>query len=77
MAIDVLTRKEHSIFPHPAYAFGFAKQWIFSEPFDTRPIDFSADGQWGVADVDSNAKEAFEFLSTLLKEAKNADRTGT
>jgi hypothetical protein len=46
MAVDVLVHPDNTAFPHPAYAIGLAKQWIFSEPFDTRPIDLAPDGEW-------------------------------
>ena len=46
MAIDVLVRGDTSNFPHPAYVIGLATDWVFAEPFDTRPIDFSAEGEW-------------------------------
>lgn len=48
-------------FPSPAYVTGFAKEWIFSGPFDTWPIDYAPEGDWG-PQVDENAAEALPAL---------------
>jgi hypothetical protein len=45
MAVDVLIRPDASAFPHPGYVIGLSAEWIFGEPFDTRPIDFSPEGR--------------------------------
>lgn len=37
-AVDLLARQA-SIFPHAVYAIGLAQGSVFTEPFDTRPID--------------------------------------
>lgn len=44
--LDTLSRSE-TIFPHPAYAIGFRKGWIFEAPFDTWPISLSLEEAWG------------------------------
>ena len=46
-ATDVLTRPHASSFPVSAYLLGFFSEWIFEQPFDTRPIDLRPDGIWG------------------------------
>jgi hypothetical protein len=38
-AADALRGPSDSEYPHSAYAIGLRKEWLFEEPFDTRPID--------------------------------------
>ncbi len=38
-AIDQLIPRSPSIFPHPAYFIGLAPGWLFSQPFQTRPVE--------------------------------------
>lgn len=45
--IDILARPEASIFPYSAYLIGLSSQWLFEQPFDTRPIDLFPEGEWG------------------------------
>ena len=75
MAVDVLVHPDDSAFPHPAYAIGLAKQWIFSEPFDTRPIDFVPDGEWTSQLSPERTEEAIAFMSSRLKFDEHKDRT--
>ena len=63
-ASDILARPEASIFPVSAYVVGFSSEWLFNEPFDTRPIDLRPDGEWGDS-VDMLEPEA---LVQLLRE---------
>jgi hypothetical protein len=76
MAIDVLVRSDNSIFPHPAYVIGLAADWVFNEPFDTRPIDFSPEGEWQIAVSEELVGAALEYVASLLDKADDADRTG-
>lgn len=46
-AIDTLARSQDSIFPESAYLIGLSSDWLFSQPFDTWPIQLSAQGDWG------------------------------
>ena len=39
MALDALIGRSPSRFPYSAYMIGMMGEWIFTEPFDTRPID--------------------------------------
>lgn len=77
MALDVLVCGNASAFPHPAYAIGLTKAWIFNEPFDIRPIDFSAEGEWTIPMSGDQAAAAIEYLSSLLDQADDENRTGT
>ncbi len=60
-ASDILARPEASVFPFSAYVVGFSSEWLFNEPFDTRPIDFRPDGEWG-GSIDMLEPEAFAQL---------------
>jgi len=77
MAVDVLLRPEASSFPHPAYVIGLRRSWIFEAPFDTRPIDFVAEGSWAVAPPPERTAEALNFMLSLFEPEIDADRTGT
>ena len=77
MAIDVLVRPVNSIFPYPAYVIGLSGQWIFEEPFDTRPITFNAAGNWQSEVPSERTAEAIEFMLSLFEPGDHADRTGT
>ena len=77
VAIDVLVRPGDSIFPYPAYVIGLSGQWIFEEPFDTRPITFNAAGDWQAEVSAERTTEAIEFMLSLFKQGDHADRTGT
>lgn len=62
--IDLLARPDASLFPVSAYVIGLSSEWLFDQPFDTRPVDLVPDGEWG---------EIFELfdegaLVELLKE---------
>lgn len=76
MAIDALIRPDASAFPHPGYVIGLSTEWIFSEPFDTRPIDFCPDGEWRIETYGAQVGAAFEYLFTILEQG-DADRTST
>ena len=73
MAIDVLVRSDTSIFPHPAYVIGLAADWVFDEPFDTRPIDFSAEGEWQLPVSGDQVDAALEYVVALLDKADDAN----
>jgi ubiquitin-protein ligase len=66
MAIDVLVRSDASAFPHPAYVIGLSAEWLFSGPFDTRPIDFVSEGSWTTT-TPERTEEAIEFMTSLFE----------
>jgi hypothetical protein len=49
-AADALRSVEASDYPQSVYVIGFRKEWIFEQPFDTRPVDVSAVKTSDVAD---------------------------
>lgn len=46
-AIDLLARPDATIFPYPAYVVGLSDRWLFTAPFDVRPIDLGESDAWG------------------------------
>ena len=75
MAVDVLVYPDTTAFRHPAYVIGLAKEWIFTEPFDTRPIDFQPDGKWTTLFSEERTGKAIDFMLSILKSGDNEDRT--
>ena len=69
MATDVLIRPENSAFPVPAYAIGLRKAWIFSEPFETWPIQLSGSEPWKVEQDSASVAESLALLRELLPSA--------
>ena len=74
LALDTLLQPAESAFPHSAYAIGLAAAWIFTAPFDTRPIDFVPDGSWSTSTPEKSG-EAIDFMVALLKKAEDEGRT--
>lgn len=65
LALDTLLYGSESRFPQSAYVIGLARGWIFSAPFDTCPIAFSAEGLWG-PNKDPDAAEQLKTLASEL-----------
>lgn len=64
-ALDTLLRPESSLFAHPAYAIGLKPGWIFTAPFETFPIGFTAQGEWGQT-TDSDLEGELNAMLTEL-----------
>ena len=77
MAIDVLVRGDASDFPYPAYVIGLSQGWVFDAPFDTRPIEFSAEDEWQPPISKEQAGAGLEYLMALLEKKDDAGRAGT
>lgn len=63
--LDTLLREDTG-FPAPAYAVGLSRNWIFSAPFDTWPIEMQADGTWGNDSEPSTGEEVRAFVKELF-----------
>lgn len=74
MAIDLLIPREPSSFPNSAYLIGLSKGWIFSQPFETYPIELGEpEAPTSVEDHDSDLpKEEADRIIKLFIEYKNA-----
>ena len=70
MALDTALAREPSHYPNPAYLVGFARSWIFDQPFHVQPIDCSSDPDWStVVHTDKATRaEASAFLVELFEE---------
>lgn len=51
-AADALRGLAESDYPHSVYVIGLRKEWLFEQPFDTRPIDVSGVASSNVANED-------------------------
>ena len=55
---------------------GLAQAWIFSEPFDVRPVDFANEGTWQVETTEGRADKAIERIVSILKRDSDTDGLG-
>ncbi|MFG1384013.1 hypothetical protein [Xanthobacter versatilis] len=69
LATDVLTLPEDSAFPAPAYAIGLRKAWIFSQPFETWPIELAGSDSWKAEQDPASVAESLALLRELLPSA--------
>lgn len=69
LATDVLTRPEDSAFPAPAYAIGLRTAWIFSQPFETWPIELAGSAPWKAERDPASVAESLALLRELLPSA--------
>jgi hypothetical protein len=63
-ALDALLRQE-SVFAASAYVIGMERGWIFEGPFDTYPIGFTQQGEWGES-KDEDFSGEFEAMTKEL-----------
>lgn len=71
-AIDLLAHPDATIFPFSAYLIGMAERWIFTAPFDVRPIDLGPSDGWDT-EAQAGDSEAFkQLLADLLPGASDA-----
>ncbi|OWY06778.1 hypothetical protein B6V76_03040 [Thioclava sp. IC9] len=71
--IDLLARPDGSIFPFSAYVIGLSSEWLFDQPFDTRPIDLIPAGEWGETVEPLDADALVEILKAHLPPKEDAD----
>ncbi|WP_186259815.1 ThiF family adenylyltransferase [Burkholderia gladioli] len=69
LVTDVLTRPEDSAFPAPAYAIGLRKAWIFSQPFETWPIELAGSAPWKAEQDLASVADSLALLRELLPSA--------
>jgi hypothetical protein len=70
-AIDALARPEATSFPYSAYVIGLSDRWLFTAPFDVRPIDLGESDAWGVEPGTADLAALKELLADLT--AKKSD----
>lgn len=76
-ATDILARPDASIFPYSAYIVGMSSEWLFQQPFDTRPIDLLPEGQWGENTEELDPEEVIQLLQTYLPPKDQLDATSS
>ena len=72
-AIDLLARPDATIFPHPAYVIGMAQRWLFTEPFDVRPIDLGEADAWETVSEPGDSEALRELIAELVLASTDAD----
>ncbi len=71
-AIDLLVRPDSTIFPYSVYLIGMADNWIFTAPFDVRPIDLGESDGWGTEAQAGDSEACRQLLADLLPGENNA-----
>ena len=74
-ATDILARPDASIFPMSAYIIGFSSQWLFEQPFDTRPIDLQPSGVWGETADNLEPEALLKLFQEHLPPKEDTDAT--
>ena len=64
-ALDSLGPPDKSIYPYSAYIIGLSSQWIFEEPFDTRPIQYTEQKIWSSEGAVATPEELEDFLKLV------------
>jgi molybdopterin/thiamine biosynthesis adenylyltransferase len=74
LIIDTALRKNPSEYPVPVYLIGMKKEWIFTQPFDTRPIAVSGEG-WKdeIPATDEASVAAVKLLLEKLSEKSSVE----
>lgn len=82
MAADILVEREPSRFPHSLYLIGFARDWVFEQPFHTMPISTEELPRRDAADSEAQETPAIEmtddnieFVKQLLEKHRGKDST--
>jgi hypothetical protein len=72
LAIDLLARPGATIFPYSAYLIGLAERWIFTAPFDVRPIDLGESDAWSAEPEPGDVDALKQLLAELLPSKTDA-----
>ncbi|BHH83679.1 ThiF family adenylyltransferase [Desulforhopalus sp. 52FAK] len=68
--IDSLLNPENPQFPYSAYVIGLSNEWLFEQPFDTRPIKLKPAGQWGELEKNINKEEIIKLLKATSNDVR-------
>lgn len=66
LAIDTALCRDPSEFPYSVYLLGMRREWIFTAPFDTRPVDVQGHGWEWVENIESD-EDRNTVLDALLE----------
>lgn len=64
-ALDVLSPPEMRVHPEPAYYIGLRRGWIFDHPFDTYPVVYGSNADWGDEDAGDSGLSIVKVLDHL------------
>lgn len=68
ISIDTLIERTPSYFPYSAYAIGLREGWIFTQPFDTAPIDLGPPTSSTITSVNEDkSREGALGISALIE----------
>jgi hypothetical protein len=65
---------------HSTYLIGLREEWVFSQPFDTQPIEVAGEGWNNNIDptvVDENYKETIKILLEIVAAGQHADTSSS
>jgi len=79
LALDTALSREPSEFPNSVYLLGMRREWIFEEPFDTRPVDVRGQGWELDEDVvgDEERVAVVKALINMYEGKQSADTNPT
>jgi sulfur-carrier protein adenylyltransferase/sulfurtransferase len=78
MALDTLADPADSQLPFPVYMIGLSNKWLFTQPFDTKPITLVVEPWTNAAEIDVEAmKEVVKVVSSLLPNSEGPDAADT
>lgn len=76
LALDTALSRDPSEFPYSMYLLGMRREWIFKEPFDTRPVDVQGQG-WELDEGTGSDEDRLAVVETLLRMHEGERRDNT
>lgn len=70
--IDLLARPDATIFPYSAYLIGLRDKWLFTAPFDVRPIDLGESDVWGAEQEPGDVEALRQLIRDLIPDDADA-----
>jgi len=65
LAIDTALKRTPSQFPYPVYLIGLRREWVFTQPFDTRPVAVQGGG-WEMDGQPVSDDQRIEVIKQLI-----------
>lgn len=65
LAIDTALKRVPSHFPYPLYLIGLRQEWVFTQPFDTRPVE-ALGGGWNDSALAASDEQRLEAIKELF-----------
>lgn len=76
LALDTALSRDPSEFPYSVYLLGMRREWVFDEPFDTRPVDVQGQG-WELDEGAGSDEDRLAVVETLLRMHEGERRDNT